>query len=183
MNINSSIQKNPQEVETWSSEIYQELRHMAARQMASQPSDHTLQATALVHEAWLRLGGSDQHWQNRAHFFGAAAQAMRQILTDQARRKAAAKNGGGHRRVELSESRIMRDRPEEEVLEVNDALDGLAARHPAKAQLVKLRYFVGLSLGEAAAVLGISEATAKRHWAYSRAWLYREIRERMRGKD
>lgn len=176
MSANGTIHQDALGVDAWSPEVYSELRHLAARQMSSQPPGHTLQATALVHEAWLRLGGSRQRWESRAHFFGAAAQAMRQILTDQARRKAAAKNGGGHQRVELHESRIKGEGLEDEVLAVNEVLDGLAAHNPAKAELVKLRYFVGLSLQEAAGVLGISEATAKRYWAYARAWIYREIK-------
>ena len=161
---------------TWNTELHCELRQMAARHLARLPPGQTLQATALVHEAWLRLGKSDQHWQNRAHFFGAAAQAMRQILVDQARRKAAVKHGGGQERVELSESKLVGGAPDEQLLAVNEALERLAAHDPAKAELVKLRYFVGLNLREAAEVMGISEPTAKRYWAYARAWLYREMK-------
>ncbi|HXG48994.1 MAG TPA: ECF-type sigma factor [Methylomirabilota bacterium] len=164
------------EVRTWWTQQYDQLRQMAAQRLARQPPGQTLQATALVHEAWLRLGGNDQHWANRAHFFAAAAQTMRQILIDQARHKAAARHGGGQHRVALTESRIIAGASEDRLLAVNEALDRLAVRDPAKAELVKLRYFVGLTLGEAADVLGISEATAKRRWTYARAWLYREIK-------
>jgi RNA polymerase sigma factor (TIGR02999 family) len=164
------------EVKTWSTALHDELRHLAATQLARQPPGQTLQATALVHEAWLKLGGSDQRWRNRAHFFGAAAEAMRQILIDQARRKAARRHGGGQQRVELTESKIIGGAPEDELLAVNEALDRLAAHDAAKAELVKLRYFVGLTLPQAAEALGVSEPTAKRYWAYARAWLYREMK-------
>jgi RNA polymerase sigma factor (TIGR02999 family) len=164
------------EVATWTTELHDELRRLAAAQLARQPPGQTLQATALVHEAWLKLGGSDQRWQSRAHFFGAAAEAMRQILIDQARRKAARRHGGGQQRVELTETKIIGGAPEDELLAVNEALDRLAARDAAKAELVKLRYFVGLTLSEAAEALGVSEPTAKRYWTYARAWLYREIK-------
>lgn len=162
-------------VSTWSTQLYHELRQLAAHQLSRLPHGQTLQATALVHEAWLRLGGSDQRWQNRAHFFGAAAQAMRQILIDQARRKAAVRHGGKQERVELNESKLIGGAPDEQLLEVNEALDRLAAHDAVKAELVKLKFFVGLSLAEAAEVLGVSEPTAKRYWTYARAWLYREI--------
>jgi len=171
----------PDAVSTWSTRLYHELRQLAANRLARQPPGQTLQATALVHEAWIKLGGSDQRWQSRAHFFGAAAQAMRQILIDQARRKAAVRHGGGQERVELIESRIIGGAPDEQLLEVNEALDRLAAHDAVKAELVKLKYFVGLSLAEAAEVLGISEPTAKRYWTYARAWLFRELR-RERGE-
>jgi RNA polymerase sigma factor (TIGR02999 family) len=171
-----TVKTETAQVGTWNTELYDELRQMAARQLARLPSGQTLQATALVHEAWLKLGGPGQRWGSRAHFFGAAAQAMRQIPVDQARRKAAAKRGGGQERVELTESKLIGGAPEEHLLEVNEALDRLAAHDPTKADLVKLRYFVGLSLEEAAEALGISAPTAKRHWAYARAWLFRELR-------
>ena len=163
-------------VSTWSTRIHQELRQLAAHQLSRQSPGQTLQATALVHEAWLKLGAGTTRWQNRARFFGAAAQAMRQILIDQARRKAAARHGGGQERVELTDSRIVGGAPDEQLLEINEALDRLAAHDAVKAELVKLRYFVGLSLAEAAEVLGVSEPTANRYWTYARAWLYRELR-------
>jgi RNA polymerase sigma factor (TIGR02999 family) len=162
--------------DAWSTEVYDELRRMARYHFARLPPGQTLQATALVHEAWLKLGGAGQHWENRAHFFGAAAQAMRQILVDQARRKAAGRHGAGQERVELTESKIVGGAPDDQLLAVNDALDRLAAHDAAKADLVKLRFFVGLTLGEAAEVLGISEPTAKRYWTYAKAWLFRELR-------
>jgi RNA polymerase sigma factor (TIGR02999 family) len=166
---------------TWSGELYQELRRMAAGHMARQPPGHTLQATALVNEAWLRLGGPNQKWANRAHFFGAAAQAMRQILIDQARRKAAIRHGGGRERVELTESKIVGGAPDDDLLALDEALNRFAAAEPLKAELVKLRYFVGLTLEQAAEVLGISLPTAKRHWAFARAWLFREVRREQAG--
>ena len=175
MSENRSERSGPDTVSTWSTQLYDELRQIAANQLARQPPGQTLQATALVHEAWLRLGGSDQRWQNRAHFFGAAAQAMRQILIDQARRKAAVRHGGGQERVELNESKLIGGAPDEQLLEINEALDRLAAHDAVKAELVKLRFFVGLPLAEAAEVLGVSEPTAKRYWTYARAWLFREI--------
>src|SRR2546425_9541609 len=181
MSADSDNAAKPAAVATWNTELHCELRQMAARHLARLPPGQTLQATALVHEAWLRLGKSDQHWQNRAHFFGAAAQAMRQILIDQARRKAAARHGGGQERVELNESKLIGGAPDEQLLEVNEALGRLATHDAVKAELVTLRFFVGLSLAEAAEVLGISEPTAKRYWTYARAWLFRELR-RERGE-
>ena len=148
---------------------------MAANQLARLPPGQTLQATALVHEVWLELRGKDQRWQSRAHFFGAAAQAMRDILVEQARRKAAIKHGGGQTRVELTESKLVGGAPDDQLLAVNEALDRLAEHDPPKAEVVKLRFFVGLSLKETAEALGISEPTAKRYWAFAKAWLYREL--------
>ncbi len=158
--------------------VYDELRQMAAQKMAREPAGQTLQATALVHEAWLRLAADDQQaWQNRAHFFGAAAEAMRRILIDNARRRRALRHGGGQERVELAESRIAASEPDEELLAVHEALDRFAVHNAAKAELVKLRYFVGLTIAEAAEVLGISEPTANRDWAYARAWLFRDLKK------
>ena len=175
MSEDSTDRVGQSEVVSWPTELHDELRRLAASHLARLPPGQTLQATALVHEAWLKLGGSDQRWQGRAHFFAAAAQAMRQILIDQARRKAAAKHGGGRQRVELTESKIIGGAADEQLLAVNEALDRLAAHNATKAELVKLRYFVGLSLKEAAEALGVSEPTAKRYWTYAKAWLYREI--------
>jgi RNA polymerase sigma factor (TIGR02999 family) len=158
--------------------VYQELRRLAAYKMSNEPAGHTLQPTALVHEAWLKLVDSpNQSWQNRAHFFGAAAEAMRRILIDNARRRQALRHGGGQERVELAESRIGARDPDDELLAVHEALDRFAAHDAAKAELVKLRYFVGLTIEQAAEVLGISEPTAKRRWAYARAWLFRELKK------
>jgi RNA polymerase sigma factor (TIGR02999 family) len=160
---------------TWDTELCCELRQMAARKLAHLPPGQTLQATALVNEVWLQLCNNDQRWQSRAHFFGAAAQAMRDILVDQARRKGALKHGGGQAHVELTESKLIGGAPDDQLLAVNEALDRLADHDPPKAEVVKLRFFVGLSLSETAEVLGISEPTAKRYWAYAKAWLFREL--------
>jgi RNA polymerase sigma factor (TIGR02999 family) len=157
--------------------VYQELRQLAAHKMANEAPGHTLQPTALVHEAWLRLAGSEsQRWQNRAHFFGAAAEAMRRILIDNARRKRTIRHGGEHERVEFEGVEIPAAADDDELLAVNEALEKFAAIDNQKAELVKLRYFVGMTIEEAAEASGISVATAKRHWAYARAWLHQEIR-------
>ncbi len=159
--------------------IYAELRQLARAKMAREQPGQTLQPTALVHEAWLRLGGDGQRWENRAHFFGAAAEAMRRILIDRARRKLAARHGGGQQRIDADEIEIVVPAKDDaELLAVHEALDQLAAHDPRKAELVKLRYFAGLSIDEAADVLGISAPTAKRDWAYARAWLFHEIGKR-----
>src|SRR4051812_18185246 len=157
--------------------VYNELRKLAAHKMARERPGQTLQATALVHEAWLNMGGEIPQWQNRAHFFGAAAEAMRRILIDRARWKLAARHGGGQERVNMEDIEIAAPTGnEDELLAVHDALGQLAAEDPEKAELVKLRFFAGLTLEEAGAVMGISERTAKRHWAYAKAWLYDLIR-------
>jgi RNA polymerase sigma factor (TIGR02999 family) len=157
--------------------VYAELRALARAKMAREQPGHTLQPTALVHEAWLRLG--DQRFESRAHFFGAAAEAMRRILIDRARRKLAARHGAGAEHVDADEVEIASPTArDEELLEIHDTLDALAAHDSRKAELVKLRYFAGFSIDEAAGVLGISAPTAKRDWAYSRAWLFREITQR-----
>jgi RNA polymerase sigma factor (TIGR02999 family) len=158
--------------------VYDELRRLAASKMAGEHPGQTLQATALVHEAWLRLGGEQQvAWRNRAHFFAAAAEAMRRILIDNARRKKALRHGGQAVRVELDldglELAVGMDHSQ--LLALHEALDGLAAQDSIKAELVKLRFFAGLTLAETAKALELSEPTAKRYWAYARAWLYREI--------
>ena len=159
--------------------VYNELRRLAAHKMAGEAPGQTLQPTALVHEAWLRLGAREnQSWQGRTHFFAAAAEAMRRILIDNARRKHAVRHGGGQERMDMEEVEIAAPGEEEELLEVNEALDRFAAVDARKAELVKLRYFVGMTLAEAAQVLGVSEPTAKRWWSYSRAWLFTEIRKR-----
>jgi len=159
--------------------VYEELRRIAAHKMARESAGHTLQATALVHEAWLRLvGASEQSWQNRAHFFGAAAEAMRRILVEHARRKQSLKRGGGGERVELNDSALVMSAPPEELLAVHEALDGLAAQDATAAELVKLRYFVGMTMEEAASAVGLSKRTAENLWTYARVWLHREIRGR-----
>ena len=156
--------------------VYSELRRLAAAKMAREQPGQTLQPTALVHEAWMRLGGDGQRWENRAHFFGAAAEAMRRILIDRARRKLAARHGGGGEHVDVDEVEIAAPAKDDELLAVHEAVDKLAAHDARKAELVKLRYFAGLSIDEAADVLGISAPTAKRDWTYARAWLFRTIR-------
>jgi RNA polymerase sigma factor (TIGR02999 family) len=156
--------------------VYEELRRLAAWRLAQERPGQTLQATALVHEAWLKLTGgeAERRWNDRNHFFAAAAEAMRRILVDNARRKRCARHGGELERVDLAAIQVpalVQD--EDDLLAVHEALDELAARDPRKAELVKLRFFVGLNFAEAAEVMGISEITAKRDWAFARAWLYR----------
>jgi RNA polymerase sigma factor (TIGR02999 family) len=156
--------------------VYSELRRMAAHKMANEPAGHTLQPTALVHEAWLKLVDSPaRSWQNRAHFFGAAAEAMRRLLIARARRKHAQRRGSGAAHLDVDELEIASPVPEDRLLALDEALNRFAAAEPQQAELVKLRYFVGLKIEEAAEVLGISEATAKRWWNYARAWLFNEI--------
>jgi RNA polymerase sigma factor (TIGR02999 family) len=158
--------------------LYDELRAMAARKLARERDNLTLQPTALVHEAWLRVeGGGQISWENRAHFFAAAAEAMRRILIDRARQRKALRHGGGAQRVGIDEVQIQTEHKDEEMLAVNDALEAFAAEHPQQAQLVKLRYFAGMTIEEAAAAMNVSPATAKRWWTFARAWLYREIGE------
>lgn len=157
--------------------VYNELRQMASRKMASEPQGHTLQPTALVHEAWLRLGADAQpHWQSRAHFFGAAGEAMRRILVERARRRLAAKRGGGQEPVELDKVELPAPVTDDDaLLRVNEALEKLAAVDARKAELVKLRYFVGMTFEETAGVLNITVPVAKQWWAYARAWLSVEL--------
>jgi RNA polymerase sigma factor (TIGR02999 family) len=157
--------------------VYEELRKLARARMTNELPNHTLQATALVHEAYLRLVGDEEpSWTNRAHFFGAAAEAMRRILIEHARRRRAVRHGGGQQRVDLDEVSIAAPGDDDELLAVHESLEKLALHDARKAELVKLKYFAGLTTEEAARVLGLSEPTAKRHWAYARAWLFREIR-------
>jgi RNA polymerase sigma factor (TIGR02999 family) len=158
--------------------VYAELRRLAAHKMAGESSGHTLQPTALVHEAWLRLGADDQpDWRNRAHFFATAAEAMRRILVERARRRLAAKRGAGAVPLDVDDFEIPSPAANDDtLLRVNEALDKLAVLDPRKAELVKLRYFAGLTFEEASAVLGIAVPTAKQWWAYARAWLAVEIR-------
>lgn len=164
--------------------VYDELRRLAASRMARESPGQTLQATALVHEAWLRLGGDAQPaWANRAHFFASAAEAMRRILIDNARRKQAIRHGGKLQKVSANETAF--DLPADiaddtELLLLNEALEAFSAHDPRKAELVKQRYFVGLTIEEAAQVIGISERTAKRDWVYARTWLFNEVK-RLRG--
>ena len=156
--------------------VYDELRKLAASRMAREAPGQTLQPTALVHEAWLRLAGNEAlRWDSRAHFFGAAAEAMRRILIDNARRRQALRHGAGQQRCDVEEIQIAAPAADDQLLAINEALEQLAAQDPSKAELVKLRYFVGLSIEEAARLLSISEATAKRWWTFARAWLYSEV--------
>ena len=169
--------KEPRAAEELLPLVYGELRKLAAQRMAREAPGHTLQPTALVHEAWLRLAGSQQEqWHGRGHFFAAAGEAMRRILIDKARRKVAQKRGAGAEQVDLQGLEISSPADDEQLLAVNEALDRFATREPEKAELVKLRFFVGLKIEEAAELLGISEATAKRWWVYARAWLFEDIR-------
>jgi RNA polymerase sigma factor (TIGR02999 family) len=157
--------------------VYDELRRLAAARLAEEKPGQTLQPTALVHEAYVRLVGTerDQHWNSRGHFFAAAAEAMRRILVEQARRKHSLKRGGGHIRQDLDEIDIAAPEPQEDVLALDEALTRLAATDRQAADLVQLRYFAGLPLPEAAEVLGVSPRTAGRLWAFARAWLRREV--------
>ena len=157
--------------------VYDELRRLAAARMTSEPPGQTLQATALVHEAYLRLVGTDapQQWNSRGHFFGAAAEAMRRILVENARRKRCQKRGAGAEKVELSGLELVVGDEDERILAVSDALEKLAAEDAQAAELVKLRFFAGFSGEETAAALGLPVRTASRLWAYARAWLYREL--------
>jgi len=160
--------------------VYDELRRLARQKMGQERAGHTLQATALVHEAYLRLvdGNTAKSWDGRWHFFAAAAEAMRRILVDQARRRGRIKRGGGAaawHRGDLDNIELTVNEPPEELLAVDEGLNALAAQHPDKAQLVKLRYFAGLTIEEAAEAMGTSTATANRQWAYARAWLFRYL--------
>ena len=156
--------------------VYDELRKLAASKLGNEAPGQTLQPTALVHEAWLRLiGNENPRWNGRAHFFGAAAEAMRRILIENARRKRAVRHGGGQVKLDINEIEIAAAGKDDELFAVNDALEKLAARDKQKAELVKLRYFVGLTTEEAAELLGISVPTADRWWNFSRAWLFEEI--------
>jgi RNA polymerase sigma factor (TIGR02999 family) len=157
--------------------VYEELRRLATAKMAHQAQGQTLQATALVHEAYLRLiGGVRDRWQDRAHFFRAAAEAMRCILIDNARKKSCWKRGVRLERVELEGVQMAADTPPDTLLVVHEALERFTAEDPTKAELVRLRFFIGLNQAESAQALGLSEPTVKRYWEFSRAWLLREIR-------
>jgi RNA polymerase sigma factor (TIGR02999 family) len=161
--------------------VYDELRRLAAQKLAQEGPGQTLQPTALVHEAYLRLVEGDQSWDSRGHFFAAAAEAMRRILIDNARRKHSRKRGGDLRRVDLDTGALLAETSEhaaEDLLALDEALQQFEGEEPVKARLVKLRYFAGLSLADAARALGISLATAKRHWVYARSWLYGKIHGR-----
>jgi RNA polymerase sigma factor (TIGR02999 family) len=160
--------------------VYDELRRLATARMANEAPGQTLQATALVHEAWLRLVGSNQSlWNSRGHFFGAAAEAMRRILLERARKKARIRHGGGLERVDLDHVTVATQDSDEVILAVHEALEKLAAESPQKAEIVKLRYFGGLEHAEIAEVLGVAEPTVRRHWTYARSWLYAELKAQL----
>ena len=160
--------------------VYSELRALAARRMREERPGHTLQPTALVNEAYMRLvenAGVEPKWDNRGHFFVVAAEAMRRVLIDRARAKGAIKRGGGRRRIELCDPESVSEESGGDLMDLSEALDRLAREDSRKAELVKLRFFAGLSLSQAASALDISESTADRDWAYSRAWLFSELAE------
>ena len=159
--------------------VYDELRRLAAQKLAREKPGQTLDATALVHEAYLRMVDDEQarHWNSRGHFFAAAAEAMRRILVERARRKGRLKHGRGHRRVDLGSGCLVSATPSLDLVALDEALSRLAETEPAKAELVKLRFFAGLTMPEAAAAMNISLATAERHWTVARAWLFAELSE------
>ena len=174
--LEAVCQGNPKAADQLLPLVYEELRQLAAARMAQEAPGHTLQPTALVHEAWLRLArDQNQEWEGRAHFFAAAAEAMRRILVEKARRKRAVRHGGAQQRVDLEGIDLACPTPDDQLLAVDEALDKLASLHPRQAELVKLRYFVGMTLQEAAELLGISRDTAKDDSAHARAWLFHEI--------
>jgi len=172
---------NPQAAEQLLPLVYDELRRLAAQKLAEEKPGQTLQATALVHEAYLRLVDKTQpqQWDNQRHFFAAAAEAMRRILVDSARRKRRAKHGGDRQRLDIEVAAPIDADRSDDLLALDEALTKLASEDPRKADLVKLRYFAGFTLDEAADLLGISRATAKRYWTYARAWIYAELSDGM----
>ncbi len=175
--LNAIEQGNPAAAEKLLPLVYNELRRLAAAKLAHEKPGQTLQATALVHEAYLRLVGAEkaQHWNGRGHFFGAAAEAMRRILVDSARRKAGERRGGNLERVELYEGQLAAAGRSIDLIALDEALERLAKRDPRKAELVKLRFFAGLSIRQAADALGISDSTADADWAYAKSWLRLQV--------
>lgn len=175
--LTSVAQGNSKAAEELLVVVYNELRRLASHKMSRERPGQTLQATALVHEAWLRLvSAKNPRFENRAHFYSAAAEAMRRILIDRARRKLASRHGGGNVAEEFDEADFATTEPDDHLLAVNDALDKLAKDYPRQAELVKLRYFAGMTIEETAQLLGISVSTANNYWAFSRTWLFREIK-------
>jgi RNA polymerase sigma factor (TIGR02999 family) len=167
---------DPRAAENLLNLVYDELRRLAAYKLAQEAPGQTLQPTALVHEAWLKLVGAEERkFENRTHFFAAAAEAMRRILVDRARRRLTQRHGGGQQRVELEESNLVAPDADDQLLAVDEALEKLAHEHPAQAQVVKLRYFGGMTNEEAAQLMGLSVSTIKNYWAFARAWLFNEI--------
>jgi RNA polymerase sigma factor (TIGR02999 family) len=160
--------------------VYDELRQLATARMALESAGHTLQPTALVHEAWMRLvRDGDRTWKNRAYFFGAAAEAMRRILIESARRKSRLKHGGGQERLNIADLELADTTPDEKVLLINDALEQLEAEHPERARVVVLKYFGGLTNKEVAELLGVGERSVDRHWVCAKEWLFRKVRSQM----
>lgn len=175
--LTSVAQGNSKAAEELLVVVYNELRRLASHKMSRERPGQTLQATALVHEAWLRLvSAKNPRFENRAHFYSAAAEAMRRILIDRARRKLASRHGGGNVAEEFDEADFATTEPDDHLLAVNDALDKLAKDYPRQAELVKLRYFAGMTIEESAQLLGIAVSTANNYWAFSRTWLFREIK-------
>lgn len=174
----AAIARNePRAAEDLLTVVYEELRKLAAQKMSREAADQTLQPTALVHEAWLKLAGSNQQWNSRGHFFAAAAEAMRRILIDRARKRKRERHGAGLERVNLDSVDLAATTDDETLLRLDDALQKLAGEAPEKSELIKLRFFAGLSIAEAARALDIPDATAKRHRAYARAWLLCELKQ------
>lgn len=176
-NVSRSTDKTPS-AEQLSDTVYGELRKLAYAKMSKENAVLTLQPTALVHEAWIRLGGEDQpEWANKAHFYSAAAEAMRRILIERARKRQAVRHGGGKQRVEIDQVEGLSGeiKDDKQMIDLSDALDKLSKKDPRKAELVKLRYFIGLTFDEAAKTLDVSNPTVRRWWTYSRSWLYREM--------
>jgi RNA polymerase sigma factor (TIGR02999 family) len=176
--LNAMEQGDPTAADKLLELLYEELRRLAASKMAGEAPVHTLQPAALVHEAWLRLvGGKNPTFENRAHFFSAAAEAMRRILIDRARRKLRIRHGGSMERVDLEEHEIAAPGDDEQILAVHEALDNLAKSHPTQAEVVKLRYFAGMTNEETADALDISVATVKNYWTFARTWIFNEIKK------
>ena len=175
--LNAVEQGDPTAAEKLLNIVYEELRRLAASKMAKESPGQTLQPTALVHEAWLRLvGANNPKFENRAHFFAAAAEAMRRILIDRARRKLTERHGGHFERVEFNEHNLAAEQADEQLLAVHGVVDKLALEHPRQAEVVKLRYFAGMTNEETAQVLGVSVATVKNYWTFARTWIFQEIR-------
>lgn len=174
---------NPHAAEELLPVVYDHLRQLAAAKLAKEQPGQTLQATALVHEAWLRLVGDNAQtvWNNRGHFFAAAAEAMRRILVERARKKRRIRHGGELKRVDLAHVTMATEDSDATVLAIHESLEKLAVLSPQKAEIVKLRYFTGMEHAEIAEVLGISEPTVRRHWAYARSWLYAELKRNLSG--
>jgi RNA polymerase sigma factor (TIGR02999 family) len=177
-NLSAAVASQHQAAETLLPSVYEELRRLAAARMAKESSGQTLQATALVHEAWVRLtGGTDQKWENRGHFFAAAAEAMRRILIENARRKGRIKHGGKLVRTDLDDQNLAAATADEMILLVDEALERFKVEDPEKGQIVVMKFFGGLTNQEVAQSLGVTERTVERQWAYAKAWLFRDIRK------